>query len=236
MMDVPGGGAEAGAQAKQQDAAAPAPVAEALVAVAASAEPNAAAAAPLVSEAAAVAPGLVNGLIAIKDQEPHLKQGAKPQMHDVAKMLREKILVDKLGAKRQRDALKEKEQKQAAALKKKEEKEAKAVPQKAAAVTGKAKAAAKKLVKVDAAKATDKAAAKVVRKGGSCPDDSLVYRGPLYAKVRYYKQSTIYHDAVNQKWRVKPSAGSRETIKKSFKTNPKRAWAELVDIVRKLNP
>ena len=237
MMDInTGGGAVAGAPALQPDAAALAPVVQAPDDVAASAEPNAAAAAPLGPEAAAVTPRLVNGLIAIKDQEPQLKpSAAKPQMHNVAMMLREKILADKLEAKRQRDALKEKEQKQAEALKKMEEKEAKAAPQKAAAVTGKAKAAAKKLVKVDAAKATHKAAAKVVPKGGSCPDDSLVYRGPAYAQVRYYKQSTIYHDAINHQWRVKPITGSRQTIKKSFKTNPKQAWEELVCLVRKLN-
>ena len=241
MMDInTGGGAVAGAPALQPDAAALTPVVQAPDVVAASAEPNAAAAAPLGPEAAAVTPRLVNGLIAIKDQEPQLKpSAAKPQMHNVAMMLREKILADKLEAKRQRDALKEKEQKQAEALKKMEEKEAKAAPQKAAAVTGKAKAAAKKLVKVDAAKATHKAAAKaaakVVPKGGSCPDDSLVYRGPAYAQVRYYKQSTIYHDAINHQWRVKPIAGSRQTIKKSFKTNPKQAWEELVCLVRKLN-
>ena len=241
MMDInTGGGAVAGAPALQPDAAALAPVVQAPDDVAASAEPNAAAAAPLGPEAAAVTPRLVNGLIAIKDQEPQLKpSAAKPQMHNVAMMLREKILADKLEAKRQRDALKEKEQKQAEALKKMEEKEAKAAPQKAAAVTGKAKAAAKKLVKVDAAKATHKAAAKaatkVAPKGGSCPVDSLVYRGPAYAQVRYYKQSTIYHDAINHQWRVKPIAGSRQTIKKSFKTNPKQAWEELVCLVRKLN-
>ena len=111
MMDVDtGGGTVAGAPALQPDAAALAPVVQALVEVAASAEPNAAAAAPLGPEAAAVTPRLVNGLVAIKDQEPQLKpSGAKPQMHDVATMLRDKNLADKLEAKRQRDALKEKE-------------------------------------------------------------------------------------------------------------------------------
>ena len=247
-MDInTGGGAVAGAPALQPDAAALAPVVQAPDDVAASAEPNAAAAAPLGPEAAAVTPRLVNGLIAIKDQEPQLKpSAAKPQMHNVAMMLREKILADKLEAKRQRDALKEKEQKQAEALKKMEEKEAKAAPQKAAAVTGKAKAAAKKLVKVAPApkavakaaapKAAAKAASTAVAEGGSRPDDSLVYRGPAYAQVRYYKDSTIYHDAGNHQWRVKPISGSRQTIKKSFKTNPKQAWEELVDMVRKLNP
>ena len=242
MMDVnTGAGTVAGAPPVQPGAAARAPVVTALVEVATSAEPNAAAAAPLGPEAAAVTPRLVNGLVAIKDQEQQLKpSGAKPQMHDVATMLREKILADKLEAKRQRDALKEKDITQAEALTKMEEKEAaKAAAQKTPAVTGKAKAAAAKLVKVDAAKAAPKAAAKaaakVVPKGGSCPDDSLVYRGPAYAHVRYYKDSTIYRDAGNHQWRVKPRTVSRQTIKKSFKTNPKQAWEELVDVVRKLN-
>ena len=98
MMDVDtGGGTVAGAPALQPDAAALAPVVQALVEVAASAEPTAAAAAPLGPEAAAVTPMLVNGLVAIKDQEQQLKPPvAKPQMHDVATMLREKILADKL--------------------------------------------------------------------------------------------------------------------------------------------
>ena len=95
-----------------------------------------------------------------------------------------------------------------AALKKLEEIRAKGGRQKAAAATGKAKAAAKTLVKVAPApkavakaaapKAAAKAAPKAVAEGGSRPD-SLVYRGPAYAQVRYYKQSTIYHDAVNHK-------------------------------------
>ena len=254
MMDVnTGAGTVAGAPPVQPGAAARAPVVTALVEVATSAEPNAAAAALLEPEAAAVTPELVNGLVAIKDQESQLKpSGAKPHMHDVATMLREKISADKLAAKRQRDALKAKDDKQAAARKKKEEKEAvalataaaKAAAQKAVAVTGKAKAAAKKLVKVDAAKAAPKAAAKAatkavakaVPKSGSCPNDSLVYRGPAYHHVRYYKDSTVYHDAVNHQWRVKPCTGSRQTIRKSFKTNPKQAWEELVKILRQLNP
>ena len=97
MMDVNTGvGTVAGAPALQPDAAALAPVVQALVEVAASAEPNAAAAALLEPEAAAVTPELVNGLVAIKDQESQLKpSGAKPHMHDVATMLREKIIADK---------------------------------------------------------------------------------------------------------------------------------------------
>ena len=111
MIDVnTGAGTVAGAPAVQPDAAARAPLVKALVEVAASAEPNAAAAALLEPEAAAVTPELVNGLAAIKDQELQLQpSGAKLQMHDVAKMLREKILADKVEAKRQRGALKEKE-------------------------------------------------------------------------------------------------------------------------------
>ena len=112
-MDVnTGTGTVAGAPPVQPGAAARAPVVKALVEVATSAEPNAAAAAPLEPEAAAVTPELVNGLVAIKDHDSQPKpSGAKPSMHDVAKMLREKILADKLEAKRQRDALKEKEKK-----------------------------------------------------------------------------------------------------------------------------
>ena len=242
-MDVNAGvGAVAGAPPAEPDAAARAP-----------AEPKAVAAAPLEPEAVAVTPELVNGLVALKDRDEEPKPlGKKPHMHDVARMLREKMSADKLAAKERRDALKVTEEEQAAALKKKEEKEAaarakaapKATAQKTVAVTGKAKAAPKKLVKVVAAKAAPKAAAKAaakavakaVPKSGSCPDDSLVYRGPAYHHVRFYKESTVYHDAVNHQWRVKPCTGSRQTIRKSFKTNPKQAWEELVNILRKLNP
>ena len=73
--------------------------------------------------------------------------------------------------------------------------------------------------------------------GGSCPgDDSLAYRGTAYATKRKYKDSTIYHDSKNNQWRAKPLTGSRQTMKKSFLTNPKQAWAELVVLVRNLNP
>ena len=96
--------------------------------------------------------------------------------------------------------------------------------------------APKAVAKAAAPKAAAKAARKAVAEGGSRPDDSLVYRGPAYAQVRYYKDSTIYHDAIRHLWRVKPSCGSRKTYKKSFRTNPKKAWGELVDLVRKLNP
>ena len=111
MMDVNTGvGAVAGAPVLEPNAAAPAPVVQALVGVAASVEPNAAAPAPVGPEAAAVTPELVNGLAAIKDQELQLQpSGAKLQMHDVAKMLREKLLADKVEAARKREALKDKE-------------------------------------------------------------------------------------------------------------------------------
>ena len=241
-MDVDAGvGAVAGAPPAEPDAAARAP-----------AEPKAVAAAPLEPEAVAVTPELVNGRVALKDRDEQPKPpGTMPNMHEVARMLREKMNADKLARKEERDALKVKEE-QAAALKKKEEQEAGALAmevatataQKTVAVTGKAKAAPKKLVKVVAAKAAPKAAAKAaakavakaVPKSGYCPDDSRVYRGTGYHKVRYYKASTVYHDAINHKWRVKPCAGSRKTIGKCFKTNPKRAWEEVVKILHKLNP
>jgi hypothetical protein len=242
MLDADAGvGAVAGAPPAEPDAAARAP-----------AEPNAVAAAPLEPEAVVATPELVNGFVALKyrDEQPR-PPGTQPNMHEVARMLREKMNADKLARKEQRDALKVKEE-QAAALKKKEETEAGALAmkvatataQKTVAVTGKAKAAQTKLVKVVAAKAAPKAAAKAaakavakaVPKSGYCPSDSLVYRGPGYHKVRYYKDSTVYHDAINHKWRVKPCTGSRKTIGKCFKTNPKQAWEEVVKILRKLNP
>jgi len=216
------------------------------VAVAPPAAPDAAAQAP----AAAVTPGLVNGLPALtdRDEQPSPK-GKKPNMGDVATKIREKMNADKLAANDRLDAVKKKD---ALLLKKREDKEAvarekeaaKAAAQKTVAVTGKAKAAQTKLVKVVAAKAAPKAAAKAaakavakaVPKSGYCPNDSLVYRGPGYHKVRYYKDSTVYHDAINHKWRVKPCTGSRKTIGKCFKTNPKQAWEEVVKILRKLNP
>ena len=176
MLDVNAGvGAVAGAPPAEPDAAARAP-----------AEPTAVAAAPLEPGAAAVTPVLVNGLAAITDRVEQPKPPGKgPNMADVATRIREKMIADKLAAKDRRDALKRKEEKEAAALKKKEEQEAGALAmevatataQKTVAVTGKAKAAPKKLVKVVAAKAAPKAAAKAaakavakaVPKSGSCP-------------------------------------------------------------------
>ena len=233
-MDVnAGGGAVAGAPPAEPGAAAQAPV-----------EPTAVAAAPMEPRAAAVTPGLVNGLVALtdRDEQPTPKEN-KPNMADVAAKIREKMNADKLAANDKLDAIKRKD---ANLLKKREETEAaaraaaKATAQKTVAVTGKAKAAQPKLVKVVAAKAAPKAAAKAaakavakaVPKSGYCPNDSLVYRGPGYHAVRYYKDSTVYHDAVNHQWRVKPRPGSRQTIRKSLKTNPKQAWEEVVDIVR----
>ena len=152
MLDVDAGvGAVAGAPPAEPDAAARAP-----------AEPNAVAAAPLEPEAVVVTPELVNGFVALKyrDEQPR-PPGTQPNMHEVARMLREKMNADRLARREGRDALKVKEEKQAAALKKKEETEAGALAmkvatataQKTVAVTGKAKAAPKKLVKVVAAKA-----------------------------------------------------------------------------------
>ena len=237
-MDVDAGvGAVAGAPPAEPDAAARAP-----------AEPKAVAAAPLEPEAVAVTPELVNGRVALKDRDEQPK--SPPNMHEVARMLTEKMNADKLARKEEREKLKVKEE-QAAALKKKEEQEAGALAmevatataQKTVAVTGKAKAAPKKLVKVVAAKAAPKAAAKAAAKAvakavpsGSCPDDSLLYRGTAYHHVRYYKKSTVYLDAVKHQWRVKPCTGSRKTISISFKTNPKQAWEEVVKILHKLNP
>ena len=106
----------------------------------------------------------------------------------------------------------------------------KANAKKLVATKEKAKAPAKKLLAI-----TDVATAGV---GGSSPGagEPLAYRGPSYAKARFYKQSTIYHDEGRGLWRVKPCPGSRKTIKKSFKVNPKQTWAELVEVIRKLNP
>ena len=162
-MDVnTGAGTVAGAPPAQPGAAARVPVVTALVEVATPAEPKAVAAAPLEPEAVAVTPELVNGRVALKDRDEQPKPpGTKPNMHEVARMLREKMNADRLARREGRDALKVKEEKQAAALKKKEETEAGALAmkvatataQKTVAVTGKAKAAPKKLVKVVAAKA-----------------------------------------------------------------------------------
>jgi len=151
MVEVDAGvGAVAGAPPAEPDAAARAP-----------AEPNAVAAAPLEPEAVVATPELVNGFVALKyrDEQPR-PPGTQPNMHEVARMLREKMNADRLARREGRDALKVKEEKQAAALKKKEETEAGALAmkvatataQKTVAVTGKAKAAPKKLVKVVAAR------------------------------------------------------------------------------------
>ena len=171
-------------------------------------------------------------------QAPAALKAPKPSMADVAAMLRDKLDHDKADAKSKKDAEKKKIAEapgDSGGAKKVVVVKGKGV------VAASPKAGAKKVV---AAKGKAEPHPKVlatkgcpeVSKGGSCPDDSLAYRGPAYAKVRYYKASTIYHDAGNHQWRVKPRTASRQTIKKSFKTNPKQAWEELVEIVRKLNP
>ena len=242
MMDVNAGvGAVAGAPAvgdaaagdpMQPKAAAPAPGVAALFGVAARKAPAPVVApVPVGPEAAAVTPVLL-GIATINEQEVPAQVEAKLKMGDVAKMLREKTDADKVESARKRDALKKAAAKTSAPVK-----QVVAAKGKAAS----AKAGAKKVV---AAKGKAEPHPKVlaikncpeVSKGGSCPDESLAYRGPAYAKVRYYKESTIYHDAGNHQWRVKPSCGSRQTIKIGFKTNPKQAWANLVETIRKLNP
>ena len=250
IMDVHAGVASVVGAPVVADAAAGAPM-----------QPNAAALAPGVTalvgvaprqEAAVVTPVMQHGVVAIRDQEAPAPK--RIQMQDVAKMLREKIVDDKAEAKSKRDALKAAETATATA--------ATATAKTATAGTAKASAPVEtaKTAKASApAKATGKAASaktgakigvaakakcephrlpKVVAPaGGSCPgDDSLAYRGTAYATVRYYKNSTIYLDSKNCLWRLKPSFASRTTHKKSFKVNPKQAWAELVTLIRKLNP
>ena len=184
----------------------------------------------------------------------------KPAMADVALMLRGKLEEEK--AKRAEDAKKEKDKAnkegdskknageagvakkgaEAAIIVKKSKttEQAKAKPpcKKVGIVAKKGKTqepAPTKSHKKILAVADSPAARGSCPAGGSCPDDSLAYRGPSYSKVRYYKDSTIYHDAGRKVWRVKPCQGSRRTIKKSFSTNPKKAWEELVVTIRSLN-
>ena len=167
-----------------------------------------------------------------------------PSMASVAVLLREKLDKDKALAAEKREAAKRAADKLAktsgkaiakapatASAKKTSAKPSpKADAKKRVATKEKAKASAKKLL---ATKAVAKAGV-----GGYSPGacDSLAYRGTSYAQVRYYKQSTIYHDVGRRLWRVKPCPGSRKTIKKRFNTNPKQSWAELVAIIRELNP
>jgi len=243
MMDVHAGvGAVAGAPVVA-DAAAGAPM-----------QPNAAALAPGVTalfgvaprqEAAVVTPVLQHGLVAIRDQE--VPAPKRIQMQDVAKMLREKTVADKAVAKSERDALKVAKTETAKAETAKAEIAKASAPVKKAETakvsapakpTGKAASAKRgaKMVVAAKAKCEPHRIPKVVAPaGGSCPD-SLVYRAPPYAKVRKYKDSTIYTSTRTHQWRVKPMTGSRQTIKKSFKANPKQAWAELVELIRNLNP
>ena len=169
-------------------------------------------------------------------------------MGEIGNMLRQKIVSDKADAARNRkedaDAKKAEEAAKKAVAAKASAPEKKAETAKASApakAKGKAASANRGAKKVVAAKGkaephTFPKVAPDVSKGGSCPDDSLVYRGPSYDKVRYYKNATIYHDVGRSVWRLKAATGSRRTIKKSFKTNPKQAWAELVDVIRKMNP
>ena len=248
-MDVHAGVASVAGAPLVEDTAAGAPM-----------QPDAAALAPGVTalvgvaprqEAAVVTPVMQHGVVAIRDQEA---PAPKRQMQDVAKMLREKLVDDKADAKSKRDALKAAETGTAKA--------ATATAKTATAGTAKASAPVEtaKTAKASApAKATGKAASaktgakigvaakakcepqrlpKVVAPaGGSCPgDDSLAYRGTAYAKVRFYKDSTIYLDSRRRLWRAKPLTGSRKTYKKSFTATPKQAWAELVTLIRKLNP
>jgi len=222
-----------------QDKAAPAAGVAALFGIAPESDPA------MGQEAAAVTPVVQNGLVAIEDKEapgPLVALSApKPTtMGDVAKLFREKHAADALEAARKRIAEKEKAAKDAIKAAKALTKEDAIKAAKAVLPIGKAKAApasknAKKVIetkvkKVPHPKVPD------VSKGGSCPDDSLAYRGTSYAKVRYYKKSTIYHDVGGHQWRAKPFLGSRKTVKSSFRVNPKQAWAELVEIIREVNP
>ena len=156
----------------------------------------------------------------------------KPTMADISLQLRQKLDADKAIAAAKREALKKTADKKVARAKGKGSPTAstKANVKQVAVAKGKrqAKPPTKKLAIKDGSADS--------KGGGSCPNDSLDYRGTTYDKVRYYKNSTIYHDIGREVWRVKPCPGSRQTIKKSFRNDPKQAWGELVATVRKLNP
>jgi hypothetical protein len=155
----------------------------------------------------------------------------KPTMADISLQLRQKLDSDKAIAAAKREALKKTAAKNVPPAKGKGSPpvSTKANVKQVAVAKGKrqAKPPTKKLAIKDGPADS--------KGGGSCPNDSLDYRGTTYDKVRYYKNSTIYHDIGREVWRVKPCPGSRQTIKKSFRNDPKQAWGELVATIRKLN-
>ena len=245
MMDVHAG-LEGLAGARCGDAAAaevaPAPGVTALFGLAPGNDPV------MEQEDAAVPPVMQPGLVALEDAKvpgPLVAVAAPTSksigMTAVAHMFREKHAADKVEAARKRIAEKEKETKDAIKAAKAELAKEGLLP----ITKGKAASAKKEAKKVVAAKVKAEPAAKVKAEprpkvpdaspSSSSTDDSLAYRGTSYSKVRFYKKSTIYHDVGRQVWRVKPYLGSRSTIKKSFKANPKQAWAELVEVIREMN-
>ena len=233
-----------------QEAAARAPAATSGNEVAAPPVPEAAATAPGVGALVGVAPtghadapdpGLKNlfGIAPARDAEA-LALGSsataiavkKPTMAEISLQLRRKLDLDKAIAAAKREALKKAAEKKAAPAKGKCSPKASAKADLKQVVAAKGKRKGKSPTK----KLPVKEGPASSKGGGSGPNDSLDYRGAAYDKVRYYKNSTIYHDIGREQWRVKPCPGSRQTIKKNFGNNPKQAWGELVAKIRALNP
>jgi hypothetical protein len=88
-----------------------------------------------------------------------------------------------------------------------------------------------------ATKAMKKAAASAPAKEASKDPSKLRFPGTRKHDPVFYGQSTVYIDAGNQLWRIKPQSAGRVMTNRSFKTtDPKQVWKSVVSELKRLNP
>jgi hypothetical protein len=88
-----------------------------------------------------------------------------------------------------------------------------------------------------ATKAMKKAAASAPAKEASKDPSKLRFPGTRKHDPVFYGQSTVYIDAGNQLWRIKPKTAERVMTNRSFKTtDPKQVWKSVVSELKRLNP
>ena len=88
-----------------------------------------------------------------------------------------------------------------------------------------------------ATKAMKKAATSAPAKEASKDPSKLRFPGTRKHDPVFYGQSTVYIDAGNQLWRIKPQSAGRVMTNRSFKTtDPKQVWKSVVSELKRLNP
>ena len=87
-------------------------------------------------------------------------------------------------------------------------------------------------------KASAKAKAKLTSEPKAPKDPGkLHFPGTKKHSPILYGHSTVYIDAGNLLWRIKPHPGERTMINRSFKGgNAKEAWKGVVSVLKKENP